>query len=111
MAEYGEWNTKGATLSDVTARDEYGVSEDFIVKGIKAGKLEYREGSMHGNPYLKLLRSQLEKYITQELGKDHLLSVTRQSELRKVKKEITSLKRKLAALERQKQELESSLSK
>ena len=24
MAEYGEWNRKGATLSDVTAATEYG---------------------------------------------------------------------------------------
>jgi hypothetical protein len=44
MAEYGEWNRKGATLSDVTAKKEYGVDRDFIVKGIRAGKLEYREG-------------------------------------------------------------------
>lgn len=63
MAEYGEWNRKGATLSDVTAKAEYGVSRDFIVKGIQTGKLEYREGSIWGNPYLRVLRSQLEKYI------------------------------------------------
>ena len=44
MAEYGEWNRKGATLSDVTAKKEYGVDRDFITKGIHAGKLEYREG-------------------------------------------------------------------
>jgi hypothetical protein len=36
MAEYGEWNQKGATLSDVTAKAEYGIDYDFIVKGIKA---------------------------------------------------------------------------
>ncbi len=41
MAEYGEWNRKGAVLSDVTANKEYGVSKDFIVKGIQTGKLEY----------------------------------------------------------------------
>src|SRR5438309_1103748 len=29
MAEYGEWNRKGATLSDVSAQKEYGVSRDF----------------------------------------------------------------------------------
>ncbi len=46
MAEYGEWNRKGATLSDVTAQKEYGVSRDFIVEGIRAGKLEYREGKL-----------------------------------------------------------------
>ena len=53
MAEYGEWNRKGATLSDVTAQKEFGVRRDFIVKGIRAGKLEYREGSVWGNPYAK----------------------------------------------------------
>jgi len=63
MAEHGEWNRKGATLSDVTAHKEYGVSRDFIVEGIRAGKLEFREGSMWGNPFLKVLRSQLEQYI------------------------------------------------
>jgi hypothetical protein len=31
MAEYGEWNRKGATLSDVTAKKEYGVDQDFIM--------------------------------------------------------------------------------
>jgi len=46
MAEYGEWNRKGATLSDVTAKKEYGVDRDFIVEGIREGKLEYREGSV-----------------------------------------------------------------
>ena len=74
MAEYGEWNRKGATLSDKTANKEYGVDRDFIVKGIRAGKLEYREGAIWGNPYLRLLRSQLERYIAEELGKDRLLS-------------------------------------
>ena len=53
MAEYGEWNRKGATLSDKTAKNEYGVDLDFIVKGIQAGRLEYREGSVWGNPYLR----------------------------------------------------------
>jgi hypothetical protein len=47
MAQYGEWNRKGATLSEVTARKEYGVDPDFVVKGINAGKLEYREGAIH----------------------------------------------------------------
>ncbi len=39
MAEYGEWNRKGAVLSDKTAEKEYGVTRDFIVKGIQTGKL------------------------------------------------------------------------
>jgi len=72
MAEYGEWTRKGATLSDVTAKKEYGVERDFIVRGIEAGKLEYREGLIWGSPYIKVLRSQLEKYIATELGTDRL---------------------------------------
>jgi len=87
MAEYGEWNRKGATLSGVTAKKEYGVDRNLIVKGIRAGKLEYREGVIWGNPYLRLLRSQLEKYIVEELGQDRLSSVKEQTELRKIKKE------------------------
>ena len=66
MAEYGEWNRKGATLSDVTATKEYGVSQAFIVRGIRAGKLEYREGAIWGNPYLRVLRRQLEQYVAQD---------------------------------------------
>jgi hypothetical protein len=55
MAEYGEWNRKGAVLSDVTAQKEYGVTRDFIVKGVQVGELEFREGAVWGNPYLRVL--------------------------------------------------------
>ena len=64
MAEYGEWARKGATLSDVTAKKEYGVTRNFIIEGIEAGKLEYREGSVWGNPYLRILRQQLEEFLS-----------------------------------------------
>lgn len=75
MAEYGEWNRKGATISDVTAKKEYGVDREFIIKGIRAGKLEYRQGLMWGNPYLRILRTQLEKYISEEFKlKSHVFS-------------------------------------
>ena len=109
MAEYGEWNRKGATLSDVTAEAEYGVSRDFIVKGIEAAKLEYRPGSIWGNPYLRILRSQLERYIAEELGEDYLMQVKSQTELRRIKKEIADLKKQLTALQDRKAALEESL--
>jgi hypothetical protein len=109
MAEHGEWNRAGATLSDVTARKEYGVSQDFIVEGIRAGKLEYREGVIWGNPYLRILRSQLEQYIAEQLGSKHLGREKAQAELSKINKEIRSLKKKLAALEARKAEIEAAL--
>jgi len=111
MAEHGEWNRKGATLSDVTAKKEYSVDRDFIIKGIRAGKLEYREGSMWGNPYLRVLRSQLERYIADEFGERNLGKVKDQAELRKVKREITGLKKKLSALQERKHALEAALGK
>jgi len=106
MAEYGEWNLKGATLSDVTAQKEYGVSRDFIVEGIRAGKLEYREGAIWGNPYLRILRSQLERYIAEELGTDHLSSGKNQAELRKIRKEMADLKKRIDELQARRTELE-----
>jgi len=108
MAEFGEWTRKGATLSDVTAHKEYGVTRDFIVKGIRAGKLEYREGSIWGNPYLRILRSQLEQYIAEQLGAKQLKGKKTQAELRKINKEIAALKKKLAALQARKAEIEAA---
>jgi hypothetical protein len=111
MATSGEWNREGATLSDVTAGKEYGVSQDFILKGIRAGELEYREGAIWGNPYLRLLRSQLEQYIAQELGGDRLSIGKHQTELRKIKKEMADLERKLTELRTRRTALEEALKK
>ena len=43
MELYGdEWVRKGATLSDKTARAEFGLTQDEIIAAIRAGKLQYR---------------------------------------------------------------------
>jgi hypothetical protein len=109
MAEYGEWNRKGATLSDVTAEKEFGVTRDFIVEGIRAGKLEYRDGAVWGNAYLRVLRRQLELYIAEKLGSEFLIGKKAQIELPAVKKEITDLRKKLDTFEARKAELERVL--
>ena len=111
MADYGEWTRKGATLSDATALKEYGVSWDFIAKVINAGKLEYRAGAIWGNPYERILRSQLEKLIAEQHGSMHLESSKSQTELRKIIKEIAVVKKQLATLECRKAELERSVDK
>jgi len=109
MAEYGEWNRKGAVLSDVTAEKEYGVTRDFIVKGVQAGELEFREGAVWGNPYLRILRSQLERYIVAQLGAEYLVRKKSHNELRAIRKEIVGLKKKLAILEARKAALECAI--
>lgn len=105
MAQYGEWSRKGATLSHVTARKEYGVDEDFIVDGINAGKLEYREGAVHGNPYIRVLRRQLEAYIGEELGHAYLGRWQAKTELREITREIAELRRRLEELEARRTQL------
>ncbi|MFZ3048136.1 MAG: hypothetical protein WA151_19640 [Desulfatirhabdiaceae bacterium] len=111
MAKYGEWTVKGGTLSDSTAQKEYGVDRDFIIKGINAGKLEYREGSIYGNPWLRVIRSQLDQYIMEELGSDYLSNVKNRTELSKIKKEMSDLNKRLDALQRRKSELEQIMAK
>lgn len=109
MAQYGEWNRKGATLSEVTAQKEYGVSRDFIIKGIQSRRLEYREGAIWGNPYLRILRSQIEQYIVAELGSDYLTSRKRKAELNTIKKKMAELRKRLNELQTRRTELEKQM--
>ena len=60
MAEYGEWNRKGASLSDVTAKKEYGVDREFIIRESRR-KLEFAEALWES--LFKVLRRQLEECI------------------------------------------------
>jgi len=111
MAEYGECNRKGASLSDKTARKEYKVDQEFIIKGVEAGKLEFRYSSVWGSPFIRILRRQLEEYITTELGSEYLIRAKGKTELKKIKKEIAELEEKLSALQTRKAELERVLDK
>jgi hypothetical protein len=59
-----EWVRKGATLSDKTARAEFGLTQDEIIAAIRAGKLQYRRAEMQGNPWLRLLRREVEDLVS-----------------------------------------------
>ena len=60
--------------------------------------MEYREEAIWGNPYLRILRSQLEQYIVEKLGADCLSSNKNRTELRKIKKEMADLKKRAQLL-------------
>lgn len=55
-----ERRRKGATLSDKTAREEYGLTQGEIEAAIDAGQLQCRVNVVHGDPWLRLLRRELE---------------------------------------------------
>ena len=66
------WHKKGGTLSDKSARKEFGITQEEIIDAIRDGKLQYRTNTMYGNPYLKLIRSEVEAFVDEKYGNDYL---------------------------------------
>ena len=111
MEPYGdEWVRKGATLSDKTARSEFGLTQDEIVAAINAGKLQYRTASMHGNPWLRLLRREVEELVRSGQGEQYLRERQARTELSRINRELKQLRTQLAALEERRAALLSDLS-
>src|SRR5712691_7392575 len=104
------WVKKGATLSDKTAQKEFGLTQEEIIDAIKARKLQYRHNTLYGNPCLKLLRHEVEALVNTKYGSDYLQTKNAEAELSRVNTEIRSLKRKIAQLEKRKEELLAMLS-
>ena len=104
-----EWARKGATLSDKTARSEYGLTQDEIFAAIDAGKLQYRPAAMHGNPWLRLLRSEVEDLATALHGEQYLREQQVRTELARIDRELKQIRAQLAALEERRSGLLSEL--
>ena len=94
-----EWQRKGGTLSDKTARKEYGLTQDELVEAIQAGRLQYRRGAIHGNPVLRLLLGEVEALVKKERGETVLKDRQAGSELSRINRELKRLKNLIAALE------------
>jgi hypothetical protein len=104
-----EWARKGATLSDKTARSEYGLTQDEIFAAIDAGKLQYRPAAMHGNPWLRLLRREVEDLATALHGEQYLREQQARTELARIERELKQLRAQFAALEERRSVLLSEL--
>ena len=104
-----EWSRKGATLSDKTARKEFGLSQDEIVAAIDAGQLQYRVGVIHGNPWLRLLRRELEELMEGTYNdRDHRRRRAK-AELARVERDLKKLRAEVSALEERRAELVADL--
>ena len=104
-----EWQRKGATLSDKTARTEFGLTQDEIVQAIRAGKLQYRLNSIHGNPFLRLLRREVEALVKKQHGDHYLKAQQAKTELVSINRELKQMKTRIAALEERKSKLIADL--
>lgn len=100
-----EWTQAGATLSDKKARAEYGLTQDEIVQAIRSGKLRYREASMHGNPWLRLLRREVEDLLRNRRGSDSLKAQKLKTELARIDRELRRLKIQAGKLQRQRAQI------
>jgi len=100
-----EWQRKGATLSDKTAREEYGLTQDEIYRAVRAGRLQFREGSIYGNPFLRLLRREVEALVKEKRGSGYLDDQRRKTELAQINRELKRLKKQITALEEQRSKL------
>ena len=104
-----EWQRVGATLSDKTARKEFGLTQNEIVQAIRAGKLQYRRNSVFGNPFLRLLRREVEALVKQKHGDNYLKDQQAKTELARINRELKRLKTQIAALEERKSKLIAGL--
>lgn len=96
-----DWRRKGATLSDKTARKEFGLTQAKIDAAIEAGQLQCRVGVIHGNPWLRLLRREVEA-LMETAHDDHVHRQRRaKAELARVDRELKRLRAEVAALEEQ----------
>ena len=103
------WIKKGGTLSDKSARKEFGLTQEEIIEAIEGGKLQYRVNSVFGNPYLKLVRSEVEALVDEKYGSNYLKMKKTKKELAQVNKELKTLKAQEVSLEQRKAELLASL--
>ena len=55
-------------MSDKSARQEFGLTQEEIIAAIRTGKLQVRESNMHGNPWFRLLRHEVEALVRGKSG-------------------------------------------
>jgi len=103
------WFKKGATLSDKSARKEFGLTQEEIIEGIEDGKLHYHISDAYGNPYFKLVRSEVEAFVNEKYGPNYLKKKKIKKELAQTNKELKRLQNQVASLEQRKAELLDSL--
>lgn len=106
-AEAGEtgWTEKGATLSDKSARKEFGLTQSEIIQAIREGKLQFRENNIYGNPFFRLIRSEVEKLVAEKYGSHYLKQKKLEHELAQVNNALKKLKTQTVVLAKRRDEL------
>ena len=100
---------KARLLSDTSAQREFGLTRQEIFEAVRCGKLQYRENNIYGNPYLRLIRREVEALVKEKYGVEYLKKNKLKKEMAKVKRALKALKARAASLEKRKAQRPSRL--
>ena len=103
------WTQKGATLSHKNAMKEYNLKVEELEEALKSGALHYRINYVHGNPYYKLIRNEIELYIKEKNGGNHLLQTKLKFKFDEIGRAIKKHKREIKKLEKEQKEIHLKL--
>jgi hypothetical protein len=81
------------------------VAWEEIARAIRGGKLHCQQQSMHGNPWLQLLRREVEAFVKDRHDANYLSDRQAKTELASINRELKRLKGQIAALEERKSKL------
>ena len=114
MTGYGycyaeEWGAKGTTFSDKTARAEFGLRRTRSSRRSAPASSRYRWCWMQGNPWLRLLRREVEDLVSTGHGQRYLREQQARAELKQVNRELKQHRAQLAALEQRRSALLAEL--
>jgi hypothetical protein len=104
-----EWQRKSGALSDKTACEEFGLTEEEITLAVRAGKLQCREGTSHGKPRVRLLRREVEELVAEKRGNGYLIECRAKAELKRINQALKVMKTEIATLEERKSKLMASI--
>ena len=106
-----EWLRKGGTLTDKTARKQFGLTADDLAQAFKAGKIQARRTWIYGNPCVRLLRREVEALVKSKRGADYLNDQKTRNELAQVNRDLKQLEKQVANLEKRRSQLMAQLEK
>ena len=76
---------------------------------IRAGKLQYRPGEIYGNPWLRLLRREVEELVSSRHGEGYLRERQARTELKRINRQLKQLRAQVAELEQRRSVLLAEL--
>lgn len=99
------WTQINVTMSDKSARNEFGLTQEDITQAMQLGKLQYRSNNMHGNPYFKLIRSEVKALVAEKYGEQYVKTKLFEKELKEINRALNLAKRSITKLSKRKAEL------